>query len=126
MDEVQAGSYALMDWSYAVVRPEFVVARWIMATVISSHPGHAVVDVGIKGLGCEFGLPMVDGFPEAKTRSLSEEHVPFDGLRANVGDKVRVVPSHGCTTHNLHRRMWIARGGIIVDMWPIEGAGCME
>lgn len=126
IDEIQAGSYALMDWSYAVVRPEFVVARWILATVISSHPEYSVVDVGSKGLGCEFGLPTVDGHPEAKARSLSEEHMTFDGLRANVGDKVRVIPSHGCTTHNLHRKMWVIKQNRIVDMWPIEGAGCLE
>lgn len=53
IDEVQAGSYALMDWSYANVRPEFSVARWILATVISSHPTYSVVDVGTKGMGCE-------------------------------------------------------------------------
>jgi D-threonine aldolase len=126
IDEVQAGSYALMDWSYANVRPEFVVARWILATVVSSHPTYAVVDVGTKGIGCEFGLPIVADHPEAKTRSSSEEHFAVDGLSAKVGDKVRVIPSHGCTTHNLHRQMWISRGGVIVDVWPIEGALCME
>lgn len=126
VDEVQVGSYALMDWSYATVRPEFVVARSILATVVSSHPTYAVVDVGSKGLGCEFGLPIVESHPEAKARSLSEEHMTFDGLRAEVGDKVHVIPSHGCTTHGLHRHMWIARGGVIVDIWAIEGAGCLE
>lgn len=126
MDEIQAGSYALMDWSYKLIRPEFEVERWILATVISSHPDYAVVDVGYKGLGCEFGLPIIDGYPEAKARSGSEEHTTFDGLHANVGDKVRVIPSHGCTTHGLHRKMWVTRGNVIVDLWPIEGAGCLE
>ena len=95
MDEVQAGSYALMDWSYARVRTEFVVARWILATIVSSHPGYAVADVGTKGLGCEFGPPLVAGRPEATARSVSEEHTTFDGLQADVGDTVRLVPSHG-------------------------------
>lgn len=126
IDEIQAGSYALMDWSYATIRPEFQVARWILATVISAHPTYSVVDVGTKGMGCEFGLPIIADHPEAKTRSSSEEHFAVDGLIANVGDKVRVVPSHGCTTHNLHRQMYIARGGKIVDVWAIEGALCME
>jgi len=126
VDEIQAGSYALMDQSYLQVRPEFVVARWVLATVISARGGCAVVDVGTKGMGCEFGLPVVEGFPEAKARYNAEEHTPFDGLTANVGDKVRVVPSHGCTTQNLHRRMWITRTGKIVEIWPIEAAGCLE
>lgn len=126
IDEVQVGSYALMDWSYALVRPEFVIARWILATVVSARSTHAVVDVGTKGIGCEFGSPKVEGHPDVTVRSTSEEHVPFDGLHAQVGEKVRLVPSHGCTTHGLHHQMWIVRDGIIVDVWPIEGAGCLE
>jgi D-serine deaminase-like pyridoxal phosphate-dependent protein len=126
IDEVQCGSYALMDGSYARVRPEFVVARWILATVISSHAGWSVVDVGVKGLGCEFGPPIVAGCPGAKARYTAEEHTPFDGLAAKVGDKVRLIPSHGCTTQNLYRTMWVTRGDKIVDVWPIEGAGCLE
>ncbi len=125
VDEVQCGSYALMDWSYARIRPEFVIARWIQATVISAHPGYAVVDVGTKGLGCEFGPPLLEGYPDAKGRC-SEEHTSFDGLKAEVGQKVRLIPSHGCTTQNLHRRLWVTRAGNIVDVWPIEGAGCLE
>jgi len=126
VDEIQAGSYALMDQSYLPVRPEFVVARWVLATVISAAGGCAVVDVGTKGMGCEFGLPAVEGFPEARARYNAEEHTPFDGLAARVGDKVRIVPSHGCTTQNLHRQMWITRAGKIVEAWPIEAAGCLE
>jgi D-serine deaminase-like pyridoxal phosphate-dependent protein len=126
MDEVQCGSYALMDWSYARVRTEFVVARWILATIVSSHPGYSIADVGAKGLGCEFGRPLVAGRPEAEARSVSEEHTTFDGLQADVGDTVRLVPSHGCTTQNLYRRMWIMRSGTIVDLWPIAGSGCLE
>lgn len=126
VDEIQAGSYALMDQSYLPVRPEFAVARWVLATVISAQSGCGVVDVGTKGMGCEFGLPVVEGFPETKARYNAEEHTPFDGLAVNVGDKVRVVPSHGCTTQNLHRRMWITRGGKIIEVWPIEAAGCLE
>jgi D-serine deaminase-like pyridoxal phosphate-dependent protein len=125
VDEVQCGSYALMDSFYARIRPEFVVARWIQATVISAHPGYAVVDVGTKGLGCEFGPPLLEGYPDAKARC-SEEHTSFDGLTAEVGQKVRLIPSHGCTTQNLHRRLWVTCGGKIVDVWPIEGAGCLE
>jgi D-serine deaminase-like pyridoxal phosphate-dependent protein len=126
IDEVQCGSYALMDWSYAEIRPEFALARCILATVVSSHPGYGVVDVGAKGLGCEFGPPIIEGHPNAKARSVSEEHTSFDGLTAAVGEKLRIIPSHGCTTQNLYRRMWVSRGGVIVDVWAIEGAGCLE
>ena len=126
IDEVQCGSYALMDWFYAAIRPELKVARWVEATVISARADQAVVDVGVKGIGCEFGPPKVDRFPDAVARYTAEEHIPYDHLTAQVGDRLRIVPSHGCTTNNLHRRMWMARNGVIEDVWEIEGAGCLE
>ena len=125
-DEVQAGSYALMDCSYRLVCPEFKNALSILATVISAGNGYAVADVGLKGMGNEFGLPIVVGAPEAKVRSVSEEHVSLDNLKAAVGSKVRLMPSHGCTTCNLHRRLWVVRRDIIEAVWPIEGSGCLE
>ena len=126
IDEVQCGSYALMDGAYAKVRPEFEIARRVLATVISATDSYAVVDVGVKGLGCEFGTPRVAGHPEARARYTAEEHVPFDGLKARVGEQVQLVPSHGCTTQNLYREMWVTRGDVIEDVWQIEAAGCLE
>ncbi|MHC4718138.1 MAG: DSD1 family PLP-dependent enzyme [Planctomycetota bacterium] len=126
VDEIQAGSYALMDHHYTKVRPEFRVARAVLATIVSARPGRAVADVGVKGLGCEFGPPVVDGHDDAEVAYCAEEHTVIDGLDAKVGEKVRLIPSHGCTTSNLHRRMWICRKNIIEACWPIEAAGALE
>jgi D-serine deaminase-like pyridoxal phosphate-dependent protein len=126
MGEVQAGSYALMDSHYRKVRPEFHVARCVLATIISSHGAHAVADVGTKGLGGEFGLPQVEGLEGATVLKVAEEHTVIEGATCRVGDKIRLIPSHGCTTNNLYRRMWVARNGIVEAMWPIEAAGCLE
>lgn len=126
VDEVQCGSYALLDRKYKTLRPDFDVARWVLATVISAHDDRAVVDVGLKGIGNEFDTPAVVGYPEAEARYVAEEHIPFDRLPLSVGDRVRLIPPHGCTTQNLYRQMWITRGGEIEDVWAIEGAGCLE
>ncbi len=125
-NEIQAGTYALMDCSYRKISPAFQNALSVLATVISSTPSYAVADVGLKGMGNEFGLPIVVGAPDAKPRYIAEEHVPLDNFTANVGDKIRLIPSHGCTTSNLHRRFWIARGNTIEAMWPIEASGALE
>jgi len=125
-DEIQAGSYALMDCAYAKVSPMFHNALFVLATILSSGRGFAVADVGLKGMGNEFGLPVIAGHPEARPRSIAEEHLPIDNFGAAVGEKIRIIPSHGCTTCNLHRRMWIFRRGMIEDMWPIEASGCLE
>ena len=125
-NEIQAGSYALMDCSYRNVSPVFRNALSILATIISAKPDYAVADVGLKGMGNEFGLPVVADLPAAKARYIAEEHLPLDGLTVSTGQKVQLIPSHGCTTCNLHRRMWLVRQGIIADVWPIEASGCLE
>lgn len=130
VDEVQAGSYALMDHFYAKRRPEFAVALSVIATAISSNGSdHAVLDVGVKGVGADLGPPVLADRPEdAISRFESEEHasVRVGGPPLKVGDRVRLVPSHGCTTCNLHRRVFAVRGGIVEDVWAIEGSGCLE
>lgn len=126
IDEIQAGSYALMDHGYRAIRPEFRVARVVLSTVISARPGRAVVDVGVKGLGCEFGPPVVEGHEAARVAYTAEEHTVIDGLEARVGQRIRLIPSHGCTTSNLYRELWIARRGVVEACWPVEAAGALQ
>jgi D-serine deaminase-like pyridoxal phosphate-dependent protein len=126
IDEVQTGSYALMDANYRKLRPEFKSAAFVLATVISVTGSRAVTDVGTKGQGCEFGPPVIDGRPEAKVRGAAEEHTIIDNCPAKVGERLRLVPSHMCTTSNLYRRFRVMRGGLIEATWPIEGSGCVE
>jgi len=130
VDEIQAGSYALMDHYYAKRRPEFAIALSVIATVISSNGSdHAVLDVGVKGVGADLGPPVLADRPEdAISRFESEEHasVRVGGAPLKVGDRIRLIPSHGCTTCNLHRRIFAVRGGMVEDVWAIEGSGCLE
>jgi len=125
IDEIQCGTYAMMDLWYRRIRPEFDIARWVLCTVISSRPGETVVDLGLKGIGCDFGPPQVEGHREAQARYTAEEHIPFDNLTVPVGERLCLIPGHGCTTHHLYRRMWVFRGDRIVDVWEIEGAGAL-
>jgi D-serine deaminase-like pyridoxal phosphate-dependent protein len=131
IDEVQAGSYACMDWWYTDIRPEFRQAMSILTTV-SSHakPTIAVIDVGRKGVGAEWGPPRLKNLPGSKVMSFSsEEHmmlqVPENSTIA-VGDRIEIIPSHGCTTSNLYREFVVHSGGSVIDHWPIEGSGKMQ
>ncbi len=126
MDELQAGSYALMDSHYRTVRPEFECALNVLATVISARPNKVVLDVGLKGMGNDFGLPAIKGAPEAKVLYVAEEHLPVENLDGKVGDRTRLIPTHWCTTCNLYRRLWLERNGIVEAVWPIEGSGKLE
>jgi D-serine deaminase-like pyridoxal phosphate-dependent protein len=129
VSEVQAGTYATMDRQYQRLAPEFEIALGVHARIISlPAPGKAVLDVGVKGAGCEFGPPGIRNYPDVEIKSfLSEEHGVVFHAPANwrIGDTVELVPTHACTTCNLYREMLVHEGGIVVDVWPIEASGML-
>ncbi|HGJ63760.1 TPA: DSD1 family PLP-dependent enzyme, partial [bacterium] len=107
MTEIQAGSYIVMDAFYKNVVSDFDCALTILATVISKPNNDTViVDAGIKTATKEFGLPLVKGIDGAKVISLSEEHGKIDLSECNanlkLGDRIELIPTHCCTTINLH------------------------
>jgi D-serine deaminase-like pyridoxal phosphate-dependent protein len=131
VDEVQAGSYAAMDWWYSDIRPEFRQAMSILTTVISRPaPDIAIIDVGRKGVGAEMGAPRIKNLLGAEVaRFGSEEHtviqLPNHSL-LRVGDHLELIPSHGCTTSNLYREFIVHHNGMVTDIWPIEGSGKLQ
>jgi D-serine deaminase-like pyridoxal phosphate-dependent protein len=127
VDEVQAGSYATMDWRYGQLAPEFDVALSVLTRVISRRADGAVLDVGVKGVGAEFGPPRIMHHPDVEIPSfLSEEHcVVRNTPDWSIGEPVHLLPSHGCTTCNLYRQMHVHEDGRVVDVWSIDGSGEM-
>jgi D-serine deaminase-like pyridoxal phosphate-dependent protein len=121
--EVQAGSYALMDTHYATLGLPFGQAVFVVGTVISVRPTHAVADVGLKALGMDHGNPSIAG---AAVWFCSDEHVTFapgDGWRPAVGDRVHVVPAHVDPTLAMHDVAWLVRDGWVEDRWEIDLRG---
>ncbi len=122
--EIQAGSYALMDTTFAPMAPAFRPALWVEATVISVAPGWAVADCGLKALGMDHGNPTIDG---ASVLFCSDEHVTFGpvdgGALPKVGDRLRLVPAHVDPTVACHDRMHVVRDGEVVDTWEVDLRG---
>jgi D-serine deaminase-like pyridoxal phosphate-dependent protein len=123
--EVQPGSFLLMDAAYRVVEPEFRCALSILTTVISRRPEWYVTDAGSKAISKDFGMPVVQGRPADQIDRLSEEHtrVLNSGHGLRIGDRVSILPTHGCATMNLHRQCLAVRKGLIEFVWPIEASG---
>ncbi len=124
--EVQAGSYILMDAKYAGVLQDFECALTILATVTSRPDKEtAILDAGMKAMTFEFGMPELIGVPGASFSFLSEEHghLYLEDADPRVGEKVELIPSHGCTTINLHDRFYGVRGDRLEAVWPIAGRG---
>ena len=123
--EAQPGSYLLMDSWYAPFAPDFHPALTVLATVISRTGDHRlVVDVGVKAISGERGLPSVEGFDGLMLKALHAEHAPIeimDGKHApEVGEKVQVrVRYHDGTVH-LHRQMYGIRNGRVEQVFQIE------
>ncbi len=125
--EVQAGSYLFMDARYLELGLGFKPALTVLATVVGRPEPHlAIVDAGKKALTEEFGLPQAT-LPGAELVRLSEEHgilklaPEAQGLKVN--DQVQLIPSHGCTTINLHDRYYGLRGGRLEITWPVAARG---
>jgi D-threonine aldolase len=119
--EIQAGSYALMDTSYAQLDLPFRNALTVLATVISVSPGWAVADCGLKSLGMDHGNPTI---PDADVWFCSDEHTTFSApALPAVGDRIRVLPAHVDPTVAYHEGLHVVDGDQVVDVWPVDMRG---
>ena len=121
--EIQAGSYVLMDTTYAKLDIPFKQALSVLSTVISaSANGYAVANGGLKALGMDHGNPEMDG--GHTVWFVSDEHTTFGiGEPVKVGDLVRVRPAHVDPTVAYHERMHLVRGNDVLETWDVDLRG---
>lgn len=120
-NEIQAGSYALMDTAYGKLGLPFQQALWVWSTVISVSPAYAVADCGLKSLGMDHGNPTITG---GAVWFCSDEHTTFGPEQPlRVGDRIRVAPAHVDPTVAYHERMYLVAGDEVVDTWPVDLRG---
>ncbi len=124
LDEIQAGSYVLLDASYDELDLPFEVALACRTTIVSRNGTRAVCDAGLKALSAEYGLPRaVD--PAIEVVGLADEHstlklAPDSDLR--VGDAILLIPAHIDPTVNLHAALHAVEADGTVHRWPVEAA----
>jgi D-serine deaminase-like pyridoxal phosphate-dependent protein len=125
--DIQVGSYVTMDSHNAYYGMDFGQAITVLATVISRPDRErAVTDAGMKSLSNDEGMPI------CKERgiivsTLDEEHgrlrVENPDHDLSVGDKIEMVPSHGCTTIFLYDRYVILRNDYVESVAEIRARG---
>jgi len=120
VNEVQAGSYALMDTQYATLGLPFEQAMWVVGTVISENDQWKVLDVGLKALGMDHGNPSIS---DGSVWFCSDEHLTFSGTGSSIGDRVRVIPAHIDPTMAMHAVAHVVENDAVVDTWPIDLRG---
>lgn len=123
LTEVQAGSYVLMDGRYRTLDLPFEPALYCVATVISRRRSRAVLNVGLKELTAEYGMPVIQA-PGARVTVLSDEHaqVALTGRHGalDIGDKVLLIPAHVDPAVNLYDRL-LAWTGTGFTEWEVDG-----
>lgn len=112
--EVQPGSYALMDATYA--RAEGVPYRqavWLEASVLAVLGlDEVIIDAGLKALSTDMGPAQPAAPLRAAYAPAGDEHGRLTGDVAGlaVGDRVRLTPSHSDTTVALHPLLYATDG----------------
>jgi D-serine deaminase-like pyridoxal phosphate-dependent protein len=123
--EIQGGSYLLMDTEYQTVCPEFELALSVLGTVISrSGNERLILNIGLKEISGEHGLPVLKNTKGARVRKLNAEHAVVDILdpsfSAQVGDQLELWAHYSDATVNLHRRMFGVREGRVEETFLLE------
>jgi D-serine deaminase-like pyridoxal phosphate-dependent protein len=137
-NEIQAGSYALMDTAYGRLGLPFKQAAFVLATVVSQSDGRAATGIawrgrddqlardgwavgnaGLKAFGMDHGNPELAG---GTVMFCSDEHVTFTPPRA-VGELAWIAPAHIDPTMSCHERVYLFSGEAVVDVWPIDLRG---
>jgi D-serine deaminase-like pyridoxal phosphate-dependent protein len=109
--EIQPGSYALMDATYAEVSAmgfqQAVTVRTAVLAVLG--PREVIVDAGTRAISTDSGPPSVGG-RDAVWAAAGDEHGRVTGELGPVavGDLLELVPSHADTTVPLHDAFHVA------------------
>ena len=122
--EIQAGSFIFMDMSYKRLGLNlFENALHVACTVISADDSHFVIDAGVKSLCPDQDLPAIDGFTAEDTK-INEEHMIFYGPHNyKVGDMVKVIPGHCCSTVNLYDDIYFVQGEKVTGKLTVKSRG---
>jgi D-serine deaminase-like pyridoxal phosphate-dependent protein len=136
-NEIQPGSYVLMDLDYAKNAqdpdwPAFEQSLFILTTVMSRRRdvtgNRATLDAGLKAFSTDSGSAM-PAFPGWQVRGVSDEHTVLervgDGPDLALGDKPLLIPGHIDPTVNLHEWIVAVRNDRVEQVWRVDARGCV-
>ena len=128
LTELQAGSYIFMDRQYNEVwagGPPFETSLFVLCRVVSAnHPDFVTTDAGLKAFSTDADTPLIafSADPGATYSFFGDEYgrvtLTADGA-AKAGDALACIVPHCDPTVNLYGHYLVARGGEIVERWPI-------
>ena len=133
--EIRPGNYVFYDRMQVALgsAQRSDCALTVLTTVISRPSSdRAVIDAGSKTFALDrgaHGLEALLGYGEDDEFGLvldrlSEEHGvilldPAHAATLHVGDRLRILPNHACTTANLAEALYGMRDGRVVEVLPV-------
>jgi D-serine deaminase-like pyridoxal phosphate-dependent protein len=128
--DIQVGSYVTMDSHNRYYGLDFEQAITVLTTVISRpERGRAVTDAGMKSLSTDNGLPICKDRGLAISQ-LNEEHghlrIGMPERDLSIGNKIEIIPSHGCTTIPLYDRYVVVRNDYVESVMEIRARGASQ
>jgi D-serine deaminase-like pyridoxal phosphate-dependent protein len=140
LTEIRPGMYLLNDRN--LVRGGFATmeecALTVLTTVVSNAVSNRVIlDGGSKTFssdrlltGDHHGHGVVVEDPDAVFFGLSEEHGHLDVTSSDhtyrLGDRLRILPNHVCTTINMHDTIYGVRGDNVEKVWKVAARGRVQ
>lgn len=138
--EIRPGMYLFNDRNMlgAEVAGLADCALSVLVTVVSNAvSGRAITDGGSKtfssdrflsGDGAGFGLVKED--PQTVFEAMSEEHGHLKLSRSGkgycIGERIRIIPNHVCTTVNMHHQVYGIRGDSVEVVWQVAAQGKVQ
>lgn len=131
--EMRPGTYIFNDVMQiaAGAATEAQCALTVLCAIVSRPTTERIiVDAGSKTMAgdcaAKFGFGRVPGHPELEFHYANEEHgflrAP-EGCYLEVGDRLRIIPTHVCTCVNLHDEIVLVRGSEIETTVAIAARG---
>lgn len=138
--ETRVGTYPFLDMNYVdgAGYPHNNCSLTVMVTVVSSSvPDVAIIDGGAKTfagdgsiLGPNGGFGYVVDDPDLKFIKMNEEHGFLDISKTSrhiqIGDRLRIIPNHVCTTINMHNQIFGYRGERVEVEWKVAARGKVQ
>lgn len=137
--EIRPGTYVFYDRMQARLGACSLdeCAATVVCTVVSRPtPDLAIIDGGSKTFATDVppgagplnleGFGHVVGYPDAVLERLTEEHgmLSLDGgCDIGVGDALRIIPNHICSTVNLHDAVYLMDAGGAVEEVRVAARG---
>lgn len=138
--EIRPGMYPFYDRNMLAVRAARLedCAACVLVTVVSTAvAGRAIIDGGSKTFssdgfkaGSEGGYGLILEDADAALIAMTEEHGHLDIERSRrrycIGERLRLIPNHVCTTINMHDRVYGIRGDRVEQVWQVAARGKLQ